>query len=662
MKKLMHTKRRDRSRRARALAQASGRAISGASGFTLIEMLVAVGAVAFVAVGIASIFASVGDTVSRGRSVSAITQYAAVLERQMREDFEAMTRDGYLIIRHEVADGGGAGLGVPLYADQPSGDWRHRRVDEIMFFVNVPSESSREPLAPGYTAEGASARIYYGIGQRMQNDVVGSAYAQPDVTTLNRPPVTAEGHFLGEDTPFNPNRLANSWTLLRHATTLVSIGGGRADMPSSLPAIYQPVSLDNRLQVGLTPAAESIFRSVNALDFGPCSTPPTLFPFAETIRDTAGVTASNVSPIFESGLVDVATTNLEEIRGIVQSSAGLLVTPADPVTSTPAMYQYLSPFQLTDCADYFGPSYVVGPVGVQQAWMLNGMPAPSHPVQLDFSPTATLAPGVEPTYRSVNLGDDEIARMRYEPAPPDLHTPLADSVTNPTRGAIRLADQSALASSAFIPRVSEFIVEWSFGKLDEEGQMIWHGAERHIDYDDDGTDDQVIWPYPRYDRDVRGTPAVRAGSFFVPYRLQQPAQAGATGVGAMAREFTDIPRLGTQFASALGGDFADVGDAFASYPVLPEVVHGVRVSGLGGGGSLPTVSYFGYTLPFFDPDNPDGSTVTPGMVEPDAAAEETLEWPWPELVRVTVTLADPGDETVERTFQYVFPTPGNSAR
>lgn len=632
-------------------------------------MLVAVGAVAFVAVGIASIFASVGDTVSRGRSVSAITQYAAVLERQMREDFEAMTRDGYLIIRHELADGGGAGLGVPLYADQPSGDWRNRRVDEIMFFVNVPSESSREPLAPGYTAEGASARIYYGIGQRMQSDVVGSAYAQPDVTTVNRPPVTPEGHFLGADTPFNPNRLANSWTLLRHATTLVSIGGGRADTPTSLPVVYQPVSRDNRLQVGLTPAAESIFRSVNALDFGPCSTPPTPFPLAPTIRNTAGVTPGNRSPIFESGLVDVATTNLEEIRGIVQSSAGIRVTPADPATSTPAMYQYLSPYQLTDCVDYFGPSYVVGPVGVQQAWMLDGMPAPSHPAQLDFSPTAMLAPGVEPSYRSLDLPDTDIARMRYEPAPPDLHTPLADSVTNPTRGAIRLADQSALASSAFIPRVSEFIVEWSFGKLDEEGQMIWHGAEREIDVNGDSgvfdpTIDVRVLPYPQYYKDVRGTPADLAGSFFVPYRLQQPAPASTAGVGVRPREFVAVPRLGSVIASSLNGDFADVGDTYASYPVLPEVVHGVRASGLGGSGSSPppTVSYFGYTLPFFDPDNPDGSTVTPGVVEPDAAAEETLEWPWPELVRVTVTLADPGDETIERTFQYVFPTPGNSAR
>jgi hypothetical protein len=238
-----------------------------------------------------------------------------------------------------------------------------------------------------------------------------------------------------------------------------------------------------------------------------------------------------------------------------------------------------------------------------------------------------------------------------------MHTPLSEAATNPTRSAIRLADQYALSSSAFIPRVSEFIVEWSFGKLDDEGRMIWHGAVREIDYDRDGTFDEFVFPYPQYDEAVRGTPADRAGSFFVPYRLQAPAPTGVAGVGSTPREFSQIPRLDQPIAGALSGDFADVGDTHASFPVLPEVVHGVAAASLGGSGPQPVVSYFGYTLPFFDPADPDGD----GNLA-DAAAGDSLEWPWPELVRVTVTLTDPGDETIERTFQYVFPTPGNSAR
>lgn len=639
MKKLMTR----RANRARSLTRACGRA----AGFTLIEMLVAVGAVAFVAVGIASIFASVGDTVSRGRSVSAITQYAAVLERQMREDFALMTRDGYMIIRHEQAD---EGNDVPLYPDQPSSQWRPRRIDELMFFINAPTESAREPLAPGYVPEGASARVYYGIGQQRRPDGVGSLYAQPSVQDENLTELLP-----GRDVLGNPNRFARDWTLLRHKTVLVSVGGSRPD-PSGIAG---PAD-DNRLQVALQPAAESIFRSVNRLDTGSCSV---VFPPAPALWESFDSrTSGDISPLFASGLVDVATTNLEEIRGIVQSSAGLIVTPGTSGSS--AMYQYLAPRQLMDCADYVGPSYVVGPVGVQQAWMIDGMPAPSHPVQLDFDLASQYTPGTEANYRSIDVPIEERARMRYEPAPPDMHSQLADAITNPTRSAVRLADQYALASSAFIPRVSEFIVEWSFGKLDDDGLMIWHGAEREIDDVDGipGTFDPAIdvrvMPYPEYYKDVRGTPADLAGSFFVPYRLQQSFGSGVAGVGSDVREFTGYPLLGQPPSNFLQGDFADAGDTHASYPVLPEVIHGVRVSGLGTSGSTaPTVSYFGYTLPFFDPDDPDGDANLA-----DAAAEETLEWPWPELVRVTVTLTDPGDETIERTFQYVFPTPGNTAR
>lgn len=613
-----------------------------AAGFTLVEMLIAVGAVAFVAVGIATIFRSVGDTVSRGRSVSSLTQFASVLERQMREDFAAMTRDGFLVIRHEIANEGNP---VPLYADQPIGQWRPRRVDEIMFFVNRPSRSAREPVAPGFVPEGPSARIYYGHGQRRRPDPdITSAYALPDIVDDNR-----TGDLLGRNTPGNPNRLAGQWTLLRHETTLVSVGGGVGDAPP-LTGGALTASPDNRLQVALQPAAQSIFRSVNALTTTPC---PSVFPDVRTVRREAGATSANPnqSPIFESGIVDVATTNLQEIRGIVTASPGLLEFPG-----TPVRYTYISPVDLTDCSDYFGPASLVGPVGVQQAWMMDAWPAPSHPVALNFNRNP-IAPGIEPNYSSVNIPLNQRARMRFEDTPPDIYSRFADVATNPVLGAIRMADQQALASSAFVPRVSQFIVEWSFGKLDEEGQVIWHGAEREIDYDRDGTVDQTVYPYPRYDRPVRGTPADLAGSFFVPYRLRSTPTTGTPGVGTTPRRFTSIPRLGDPITDSLSGNFASPFDTHASFPVLPEVVHGVRTTGLGTTAGVPTVSYFGYTLPFFDPEDPDNDGNTA-----DAAATPTMDWPWPELIRVTVTLTDPGDETIERTFQYVFPTPGNPVR
>lgn len=633
--------------RARSLRLASGKA----GGFTLVEMLVAVGAVAFIAVGIASIFASVGDTVSRGRSVSAITQYAAVLERQMRDDFEAMTRDGYLIIRHELANDGDP---VPLFADQPVGQWRERRVDELMFFVNKSSRSARESLAPGVVAEGSSARIYYGMGQRLSDDIdTTSQYARPDITDRNRTPGLEER--LGFEPSTNPNRFAGEWTLLRQETTLSTPGGSLSDDPGL--GVAQDVWRDNRLQVGLQPAAESIFRSVNLLVVSPC---PIRFPSVETFRrDQLGTATADAdeSPLFESGIVDIATTNLEEIRGIVQASAGLLHidSATQPFNPTQPPYGYLAPVNLTDCNFYIGPNRVVGPVGVQQAWMLDGMPAQSHPFQLDFDQTDAVLPGQEPSYRLVRVPEEEIARIRYEPEPPDIYTPL--SSTGP-RSAIRLADQYALAASGFIPRVSEFIVEWSFGKTDESGRLIWHGAERGIDSDGDGTNDRFVFPYPQYTEEVRDTAPALAGGFFVPYRLAQPpTDPSAEGVGDEPLRFDRLPQLADAPETFVVGDFAEVGSGFSSFPVYPEVIHGVRATGLTPANPASVVSYFGYTLPNFDPEDPDGNAATA-----DGAAQQLLDWPWPELVRVTVTLTDPGDESIERTFQYVFPTPGNPAR
>ena len=145
----------------------------------------------------------------------------------------------------------------------------------------------------------------------------------------------------------------------------------------------------------------------------------------------------------------------------------------------------------------------------------------------------------------------------------------------------------------------------------------------------------------------------------MPYRLADVPDSTTAGIGDTPRSFTGVPQLGDPQSSFVSGNFADRGSEYGSYPVYPEVIHGVTLTGLGTSSpnALSLVSYFGYTLPFFDPDDPDGDTNTP-----DAAASDTLDWPWPELIRVTVSLNDPGDETIERTFQYVFPTPGNPVR
>src|SRR5690606_34179786 len=119
--------------------------------FTLVELLVAVGAVALIAVGLAAVFGSVGDTVTGGRSVSGFTAYASLLERQLRDDIAKMSRDGFLVIVNQEAEGGAE---IELYPGQPqarggrvlSHQQRPRRIDEMLFFRTGEFVSGREPL------------------------------------------------------------------------------------------------------------------------------------------------------------------------------------------------------------------------------------------------------------------------------------------------------------------------------------------------------------------------------------------------------------------------------------------------------------------------------------------------------------------------------------
>ena len=99
-------------------------------GFTLLEILVAIGVLTFVAIAIAIIFQSIGDTITRGKRVSELNQFAARIESVMRKDFESMTRDGFLVLRHEYAN---EGDDIALF--EGDADPRPRRVDQMMFYA-----------------------------------------------------------------------------------------------------------------------------------------------------------------------------------------------------------------------------------------------------------------------------------------------------------------------------------------------------------------------------------------------------------------------------------------------------------------------------------------------------------------------------------------------
>lgn len=566
------TDRREKIRR-------NGRARRGGPvrAFTLIEILVAVGAVALISVGLAGILDSVGKTVTGGRRVSTFNTFATQMEIQLRQDFEAMTRDGFMMIRQQYAN---ASSGTPGSIAKTADDTapRPRRIDEILFFSRGDYTSAREPLHPDIAPRGKEARIYYGMGTRRRpSSASGPAntYLIPELTDAN----DQAGSGLGEPQPGNPNRFAIDWTLLRHVATLAPASNTDRSYPPTLFGINTASAPDNlrvrdkEAQVGLQPAATSVFRRLaelrphidsvyplNAVNYLRVTPSP---PFS------SGALAP--APRLASGLVDVIATDLAAVRMELHSM--------QQVPQSTGLNAVTQPFSGT-----FDPGNVAR--ARVQAWMSEAFPAPSEP-------TPQYPNGV---------------RLRYEVEPPNyVGTLVLPETTDPQRleKAYRLADQRMLTVSNFVPRCIEFIVEWSFGEIDNDqssptfGQLVFYGGRLNPTAPNDYRIRQypnptpTLWASRPTIKLVNGQTAPRTPSRDLVYGTPAPAPTATT-----------------------------------------------------------LTSHFGYVDPAFNPDL-NGN----GAPDPTDAAEPWIPWPWPTLVRVTVTMADSLDPTVEQSFQFILPVP-----
>lgn len=570
-------------------------------GFTLIELLIAVGALAFIAAGVAAIFDATGRTITAGKRVSAFGQYASLIERQMRADFESMTRDGFLVIRNEMADANGDDIIDPTADTVPlfDGDTRPRarRIDEIMFFSKGQFTSAREALHPEATARSDSARIYYGIGKRMRPQSPpgsfnpGDAYITPRLNDSNNDPNGALGYQGPTGNIANPNKFASEWILLRHVTLLCAPESTVGFLPNTpmLSGYGRNVLRDSETQVGLQPAAPTIFRALNAIF-------PTGAP-ANVIR-TDGARLS-----FTSGLIDIATTTLPEIRSIVMTA------DTDPNGANPAGPQFFDPAQNAGPdGSNAGPDGVyrrspLDPniIGRSQAWMSDALPG----------------------WTTAN-STMQRTRIRCEPTATNYVGSITDA-TGPwsadLAAAIRRADQLMLSSSNFLPRCTEFIVEWSFGDTwtsdpgnsnyvaERAGEVVWHGMERWVN-------NRIVTQFYLYNQ--------------YPWNVQPPVS---------------YKRINGSTGTYLAGG--------STNPV--ELIHGqgFSIPGQVGDPGSALTSYFGYIDPTFNPDaNGDGK-----LESATDAASPTIPWVWPKLIRVTLSLADPADPSIEQTFQFVFEVP-----
>ncbi len=521
-----------------------------AAGFTVVEMLVAVAAVTLIAVGIAQIFRATGETVRVGKRVSNLSTYAQTIERQMRLDIASMTRQGFLLIHHQYVDADQDGQftlvgdAVPLSASDRFA--RPRRIDEMMFFAQGEFESLREPIHPDRSPRSSQARVYFGHG-------LGRNPADPQYTleiNLDDDNSTATGFGLA-----GANRYAADWTLARQVTLLIppgSIAQDPLNPPVTNPTLAQQP--DNAIQIGMQPAAFSVFRVINLNE-----------PFGAALPPSSRLVRAGppVRPAFACGVVDIASLDLEWIRSVVldaQQISSITIPYTLIGTSGPSFTIDLAPQDPNSTTQRM------------QSWMRQALPA------------------------DPNNG----RRIRVEPTPPDYLGVLDDGV--PHAHEYQRTDQVMLSSFNFVPHCTEFIVEWSFGKIyppasARAGELIWHGLPRRIDMNGDGVPDppDLAAPY-------QGTTGFNGDQYVQTYQKLD----GTTGQRVVSPWVVQPPVLGAG-------------------PV-----------------PLSMYSYFGYVDPTFAPAANDPPSVP---------------WAWPSLIRVTMSLVDPADPQREQTFQFVFEVP-----
>jgi type II secretory pathway pseudopilin PulG len=633
-------------RTSRAPSAALLRAAAGAPGgagraFTLIEMLIAVGAVGLIAVGLAKLFSSTGEVVKYGRRVSAMNELAATLENQIRRDIAAIAGQGdaFLVIRNKLL------LSNPLNADQQgnssptlnpdSGIWlsaedrsfhpRPRRIDEICFFINGSINSAREPQMPGRAPQGAAARIYYGHG--MQRNSYDTPRLDSDPLWSNNPAWPAG---LGRaDNTGTANLYAGNWTLLRQETLLARPQPTQWKYPAiaTTPTAYITTNNwdDSIVQVGLQPAAASIFRfdpyhptqpdlkgpwyvkytnttivNGQSVDHDAAYQLPAVPPNA-IARMNDAYAGNNFWPSTASGIVDVAAVDLSVIRArVIGLGPGIAGTPGVPGLADDTLLKRNLPQAV---ATHLAAGVPLDDLDINRnvahaQKMLMASALPGNDPWLFAN--GTMATATQPA--AANPVSEQ--RMIYAPKPPDFTGNFANGGTAwNANEPYRQQDQAMLSSSNLAAGCTEFIVEWSFGDVYlnpqnagdvNNGHIIWHGRDRS-----DGSTLRI-----------------------------QPYRGNTSTTGFTGNQYFD--------AQAFPGTNAAVPAGLIHWPVnIPATGAPPWVGGGLWNAEQPVYSFFGYQEPITG----------------------QYDWPWPKLLRFTISLTDPADPTFEQTVQFVVEIP-----
>jgi type II secretory pathway pseudopilin PulG len=602
--------------------------------FTVVELLIAITVLLLISVGLSVIFGGIGDAVSDGRRNSELNRAAARIESQIRADLDRMSRDGFLVIANRYAtDDAGRVLGRSGSAD-PQGirlslrdtDGRPRRADELMFFARGDFKSVRQPISSGVTADAGEAAIYYGIGQKRRPNFTQGVdsfstnfFFNPNPADTN---IDADALLGMPDATSgaNPNRFARDWSLLRQVTLLAEpqpvrivppeVFGQERRNTTEINLLY-----DSSRQIGLQPAARTIFNSIAWTDPRRLTrTPgslviarpePNIWWIGDAGRYPGASNQLRSRPFYRSsGVVDIAQGSISEIRRQVLSLA---------TSATPAVYSIPGRANYASDADLFAAQWRRDPILPDGTATPAGGPWHADAASLNLTSDSSelrawaldMMPSIWDT-RDLNA-PRFVAGVRYEDLPPRLvyreGPPGLFPETDEGRlaRAVSEANQEMLGSQVFVPRCSEFIVEWSYGFVDNRRtagqpdfkQLIWYGLPRATaDLNNDGRIDED---------DHQGNTSVRRYD-------ARPGPAQPAGFDDPDRLHVAMERLTT------------------TDPFTPEF------------------AVFGVIDPV-GTANPDNDIVTP----------------WPKFIRVTMSLADPTDETLERTYQFVFAVPNGPA-
>lgn len=362
-------------------------------GFTLTELVVAIGVVGLLSLAIGQIFASVSRLTSTGTALADVDGLAREMEARLREDFEALRRMGsentYIAIRwREVGDldrDGMADLGaneeeVYLTLDDEEADRKDRitrpyqtlnagsrnqvvsravttRIDEIAFLGLAPPERSYRSVQVQGFVEGASAptsraaRIYWGHALKPRPRLSASTperefvpdgdfgWGPREYSGSSRTYATPYDNINGASVPsatFAPsgrNKYASDWTLARHTMLLYGGTATGALHPISGP-LDSPIGRDREYAPYVSDIVSAARFSPGGVIGGLQPVRPGLGPRDDFQTNGLGDNRflSDPRPI-SGGRVDICAQDEIDVRSMVEGQApGLTQVGVGPFT------------------------------------------------------------------------------------------------------------------------------------------------------------------------------------------------------------------------------------------------------------------------------------------------------------------------------------------